>query len=222
MKNSGIDSPFILLENRANGYEYNFDGFQDADFINMDSAIFSAGAIFSTVEDLNLWENALFGDKFLSKKNKKLIFTPSLGNYGLDVFIGKFKPAGMKQEITSIGHHGGISGFSALLIRFVEAEITVILLDNTRSEKRGNLENISLGVFKILNGFPPDKLIKSLQVDLTRELLAVKIGAELANIYLNIKQSRKADYDFGNAETVLNNLGYFCSKKVAQKIRSQS
>lgn len=161
MKNSGIDSPFELIEKRAAGYEYGLEGYKNANFINMESATYSAGAIYSTVEDLNLWQNALYGDKLLSKKNKNLMFTPTFGNYGYGLFIGKSKPNGMSKEMTSIGHHGGISGFSALLIEFVETETTVILLDNTRAEKRGNLENISLGIFQILNNLPPDELKKS-------------------------------------------------------------
>jgi len=161
MKNSGIDSPFALIENRAVGYEYGLEGYQNANFINMESATYAAGAIYSTVEDLNLWQNALYGERLLSKKNKHLMFTPTLGNYGYGLFTGRSKPNGMSKEITSTGHHGGINGFSALLIKFVETETTVILLDNTRAEKRGNLENISLGIFRILNNLPPDELKKS-------------------------------------------------------------
>ena len=160
MKNSGIDSPYALTKNRAAGYEYDSDDYRNANFINMEAAVYSAGAIYSTIEDLNLWQNALYGEKLLSKKNKTLMFAPTLGNYGYGLFIGRSKPAGMSKEITSIGHHGGINGFSALLIRFAETETTVILLDNTRAEKRGNLENISLGIFQILNNLPPDELKK--------------------------------------------------------------
>lgn len=213
MNNSGIDSPFALLSNRANGYEYGFEGYRNADFINMESDIFAAGAIYSTVEDLNLWQNAIYGDKFLSKESKNLMFTPTLGNYGTGLFIGKFKPSGMSNEITSIGHHGGINGFSALLIRFAEAEITVILLDNTRSEKRANLENISLGIFKILNGLPPDKFVKSLQVTMTEQMRAGKSGVDLVDYYRKIREKHKEDYSFENAEAVLNDLGYFLLEK---------
>lgn len=213
MRNSGIDSPFALVKNRASGYEYEFEGYQNANFINMESAIFAAGAIYATVEDLNLWQNAIYGDKFLSKENKKLMFTPTLGNYGTGLFIGKFKPAGMNKEITSIGHHGGINGFSAVLIRFVEAGITVILLDNTRAEKRGNLENISLGIFQILNNLAPEKFKQSIQIALTERMRAGKSGADLAEFYKKIKNNSKDDYNFDGAESFLNNLGYFLLEK---------
>jgi CubicO group peptidase (beta-lactamase class C family) len=209
MKNSGIDSPFVLLKNRAAGYEYGFRGYENTAFINMESAIYAAGAIYSTVEDLNLWENALYGNKLLSKENKTLMFTPTLGNYGTGLFIGKFKPAGISAEVTSIGHHGGINGFSALLIRFVEAEITVILLDNTRAEKRGNLENISLGIFQILNDVAPAKPKQPIRAAMTEKIRAGKSGEELAAFYRQIKNERKDGYDLTGAENLLNDLGYF-------------
>lgn len=212
MKNSGIDSPKVLLENRAAGYEYSFNGYENAEFIDMENSIFSAGAIYSTVEDLNLWQNALYGGKLLSKKNKNLMFTPTLGNYGYGLFIGKFKPSGMSEEITSVGHHGGINGFSALLIRFVETKITVILLDNTRAEKRGNLENISLSIYRILNDLSPEKFRRSMQILMTEKMRSGASGEALADFYKSIK-TRKDDYDLSGAETFLNNLGYFLLEK---------
>ena len=212
MKNSGIDSPKVLLESRAEGYEYGFNGYENTDFIDMENSIYSAGAIYSTVEDLNLWQNALYGGKLLSKKNKNLMFTPTLGNYGYGLFIGKFKLAEMTEEITSVGHHGGINGFSALLIRFVEAKITVILLDNTRAEKRGNLENISLSIYRILNGLSPEKFKQSMRVAMTERMRSGASGEELTAFYKSIK-TRKDAYDFSGAETFLNNLGYFLLEK---------
>lgn len=208
MKNSGIDKLSSLLQNRAAGYEYEFEGYENTGLINMASAIFSAGAIYSTVEDLNLWENALFGDRLLSKENKNLMFTPHLGNYGYGLYIGKSRPAGMSEEITSIGHHGGINGFSALLIRFVEAETTIILLDNTRAEKRGNLENISLGIFQILNNLSANKIRKSMQIAMIEKMRTGAGGAALAAFYREIKNTGKNDYDLSGAEAFLNNLGY--------------
>lgn len=213
MKNSGVESPTALVEHRADGYEYGLDGFQKTAFIDMESAIFSAGAIYSTVDDLNVWENALFGDKLLSKVNKERMFNPALGKYGLGLYINKSKTPGIAGETTAIGHSGGINGFSAFLIRFVEAETTVILLDNTRVGKRGNLENISLGIQKILNGLPPDKLRKSIQVAMTEGLRNGSTGEQLVQFYRETKSASAADYSFDGLESYLLNLGYWFFKK---------
>lgn len=213
MKNSGVDKASILLKKRAEGYEYGFEGFENADFINMESSVFSAGAIYSTVEDLNLWQNALSGSKILSKENQNLMLSPQFANYGYGLFIGKFKPEGMSKEITSIGHHGGIKGFSALLIRFIETDTTVILLDNTRAEKRANLENISLSVFRILNNLPAGKIKKSIQVEIIEKMRSGASGTHLASFYSQAKIERQNDYDFSGSEAFLNNFGYFLLQK---------
>ncbi len=209
MKNSGIEQPNVLLKNRAAGYEYGFEGYENADFINMESATYAAGAIYSTVEDLYLWQTALDGEKLLSKENSDLMFTPNLGNYGYGLYISKSKPAGMPTEITAAGHAGGINGFSALLIRFVEKDITVILLDNTRVGKRGNLENISLGIFRILNNLTPSEPSRSMQVTMIEKMRAGETGEAVANFYRLTKKERKGVFNFEGAESFLNNIGYF-------------
>jgi CubicO group peptidase (beta-lactamase class C family) len=212
MKNTGIDTPSVLLKNRATGYEYGFEGYVNTNYINMESSTFAAGAIYSTVDDLYLWQKALYGGKLLSKENKAIMFTPNLNNYAYGLYVNKTKPAGMQKEITAVGHPGGINGFSALSIRFVEDEIVVILLDNTRVGKRGNLENISSGIFSILSGLPPDKPQQSLQVAMI-EKMQNSTGEELAAFYRRIKNEPKDAYNLAGAEAFLNNLGYFLLEK---------
>jgi len=72
--------------------------------------------------------------------------------------------------LCTIGHPGSINGFSALSIRFVEIETVVIMLDNTRAGKRGNLENISSGILSIMSGLPPEKSQKSMRVAMIEKM----------------------------------------------------
>jgi CubicO group peptidase (beta-lactamase class C family) len=208
MKNSGIDSPSEVIASRATGYEYGFEGYENASYIDMEAATYAAGAIYSTVEDLYRWQTALFGGKLLSKENNALMFAPNLGRYGYGLYVNQYKPPGFEREITAIGHSGGINGFSALSIRFLEDDITVILLDNTRVGKRGNLENISAGILAILNDLQPGKIQKSIKVAMT-EKLKDGSGEDSAALYRRFKTELKNDYNFDGAEAFLNNLGYF-------------
>jgi CubicO group peptidase (beta-lactamase class C family) len=212
MTSTGIDAPAGLLKNRAAGYEYGFEGFTNADYINMATATFAAGAIYSTVEDLYLWQQALDGDKLLSKENKALMLTPHLNRYAYGVYVNKFKPQGMAEEITAIGHPGGINGFSALSIRFVEDEIVVILLDNTRVGKRGNLENISSGILSILHGRAPETPQMSIRVAVI-EKIKNGSGESSAAFYRSVKNTEKSAYNFEGTESFLNDLGYFLLEK---------
>ncbi|MFD0878350.1 serine hydrolase domain-containing protein, partial [Massilia pinisoli] len=143
MKNTGMDSPKQLVTNRASGYTFGFDGYTNCDYINPATATYAAGGLYSTTQDLYLWQKALYGDKLLSKENREIMFTPNLGNYGYGLYIVKTKAD------TIIGHNGGLQGFSSSMLHFSKDKITVIVFDNTRVDKRGNLENITAGVVSI-------------------------------------------------------------------------
>jgi len=50
MNNTGIDIPEELLKNRANGYNYNYGSYTNAEYINMSSSIYAAGGIYSQLK----------------------------------------------------------------------------------------------------------------------------------------------------------------------------
>ena len=200
MKNTGMDVPTQLLANRAAGYSFGFEGYTNADYINPATATYAAGGLYSTTQDLYLWQQALLVNQLLSKENKELMFTPNLGNYGYGMYIVKTK------SDTIIGHNGGLSGFSSSMLRFLHDDITVILFDNTRVDKRGNLENITSGIVNILQNKQPSPMIKSMKVIMVNAL-EKNNGEELVSLYKKLKTEKNA-YDFSGAEAFLNNLGY--------------
>jgi CubicO group peptidase (beta-lactamase class C family) len=81
MKDTGYDLPVPLIKNRAAGYSVNFDGVVNAEYLNM-SLPYAAGALYSTVEDLYKWDQALYTEKLLSKKMKKEMFKPHIASGG--------------------------------------------------------------------------------------------------------------------------------------------
>jgi CubicO group peptidase (beta-lactamase class C family) len=88
MKNSGYDRWGTILNKRATGYTRTPKGFQTAAYLDM-SIPYAAGSLYSTVEDLYLWDQALYGDKVPSAKSKELMFKPNLNNYGYGFVITK-------------------------------------------------------------------------------------------------------------------------------------
>ncbi|MDA7906759.1 serine hydrolase, partial [Mariniblastus sp.] len=68
MKNSGFDSNLTVIEKRASGYTYGPFGLENAAFISMGSTPGASGALYSTVEDMFLWDRALYTDQLLEKK----------------------------------------------------------------------------------------------------------------------------------------------------------
>jgi hypothetical protein len=55
------------LKNRATGYDKNVNEFKNSNYIDM-SVPYAAGALYSTVEDLYLWDQALYTEKLMPRK----------------------------------------------------------------------------------------------------------------------------------------------------------
>ena len=122
MKNSGYDSTHPLLSKRAAGYDATLEGYRNTTYIDMTQP-FSAGSLYSTVEDLYLWDQALYGDRILKPAGKEKMFTPGLSSYGYGVYI-------RKAAVTTIEHGGGINGFNTHFIRFPGERLAVAVFSN--------------------------------------------------------------------------------------------
>jgi CubicO group peptidase (beta-lactamase class C family) len=134
MNNTGYDHSRPLLKNRANGYEKNGRHYVNADFIDM-SVPYAAGSLYSTVEDLFLWDQALYGNQLLRKENMDLLFTKHIssggGHYGYGLNIGDIPLGNTAERIATIGHGGGINGFNTQLTRIPSDKSFIVLLNNT-------------------------------------------------------------------------------------------
>jgi len=74
MKNTLSDVTAQPIENRAVGYTYDyFSGLEQASFLDM-SFVFGYGHLLSTVEDLHLFDRALYSNILLIEKSKELFF----------------------------------------------------------------------------------------------------------------------------------------------------
>jgi CubicO group peptidase (beta-lactamase class C family) len=126
MKDSGYDSNSAIMPRRAAGYGPGPAGLINADYVHM-TVPFSAGALYSTTEDLLRWEEGLFGGKLLSKESLSKMTTPYKDNYGLGLTIGS------DDDHRVIQHGGGIQGFVAQLSYYPDEKITVAVLSNVGS-----------------------------------------------------------------------------------------
>lgn len=133
MNNSGYDRFQSVLPKRATGYFNSFIQPRNAAFIDM-SVPYAAGAIYSTVEDLFLWDKALRSNTILSQKYLRETFTPRVSagrfNYGYGWAVGE-TPVGPSGDSTRVVlHSGAINGFTALITRFPEDEHCIIITGN--------------------------------------------------------------------------------------------
>jgi len=98
------------------------------------SVPFAAGAMYSTVGDLNLWDQALYSERLLPAHLRDLLFKPNLENYGYGWVI-LVPAAGSPYAGESIPMHGGaIFGFQSVIQRIIQHRELIVLLDNNDDE----------------------------------------------------------------------------------------
>src|SRR5205823_5207126 len=160
MKDSGYDHWETILSKRAIGYTQTPRGYETAPYLDM-SIPYAAGSLYSTVEDLYLWDQALYDEKILSAKSKELMFKPNLNNYGYGFVMTKATLAPpTKLAVPVIQHNGGINGFSTTIVRMVDDKRLIVLLDN--AEHGQYLDKIALGLMSILYDQPYDSPKRSI------------------------------------------------------------
>lgn len=128
MTRTGYDFLRDNLTEPAIGYQLTPGGPQRA--VDTESSWASgAGALYSTVQDLYLWDQALNSEQVLEKTSLQSMFTPwiEMGqgySYGYGWEIGQI--AGRKAQT----HAGNIFGFGSFMARFPEDDATIIVLGN--------------------------------------------------------------------------------------------
>jgi CubicO group peptidase (beta-lactamase class C family) len=216
MKNSGYDHWATIIGKRATGYSKTPRGYQTAPYLDM-SIPYAAGSLYSTVEDLYLWDQALYTDKILSAKSRELMFKPNLNHYGYGfVMTNATLAAPNKLAVPVIQHNGGINGFSTVIVRMVNDNRLIVLLDNT--ERGEYLDRMVLGIMSILYDQPYDMPKRSIAEAMLNTILDKDVATAVKQ-YRDIKASVSAsEYDFGEME--LNRLGYqlLQRQKVAEAI----
>ncbi|MDA3952336.1 MAG: serine hydrolase [Bacteroidales bacterium] len=123
MNSSGFEYPEKVIKNLAQGYCFKNNEIEKANYRDMSNA-HASGALYSTTEDLYIWDRALYSEELISNKSKEKMFTEFKDNYGfgwgiVNVFNHKM-----------IAHSGDIDGFTSNISRFVNDDISIIILSN--------------------------------------------------------------------------------------------
>jgi D-alanyl-D-alanine carboxypeptidase len=136
MRDSGYDRARDIIKERASGYDIIDGHIVNADFVDM-SVPFSAGGIYSTVEDMYRWNEALAQNgKLLSADSLKQMFTeyPEATHegqhYGYGVVISRLKFGRLLYY-----HGGGVEGFTSVIQRYPNDRACIVILSNLDSYK---------------------------------------------------------------------------------------
>jgi len=120
---TGYDHFDVILKHRATGYSMSKGKMVNSAFLDMTQP-YSAGSLYSTVEDLFRWNEALFGGKVLSTKSFEMMTTPVKNNYAYGLGVET------KFNRKMITHGGGINGFATFIARFPDEKVTIVVLRN--------------------------------------------------------------------------------------------
>lgn len=129
MKNTGVSNNDSIILKKAKSYCKTENGYVHGPYINWGINIGHDG-VYSTVEDLALWNKALYGTTILSAEMKKLMFTPHNDqNWGYGFIINPFYNQGHQL----IAHDGGFFGTMSSLNRYTDDNIFITVLSNNES-----------------------------------------------------------------------------------------
>ncbi|MEZ6121218.1 MAG: serine hydrolase [Pirellulaceae bacterium] len=129
MTNTGIHATDKSLSHEATGYSIE-DG-RPVAAINWDmSRAGGAGAIYSTLEDLFKWNEAIFSGKVLSQASLDAAWKPTQLNDGTTSDYGYGWMVGRHRGLKTIEHSGGLQGFLSNLVRYPEQNVTIVAFTN--------------------------------------------------------------------------------------------
>ena len=167
MADTGYDTHDRILKKRAIGYSKKNNQVVNSDYLDM-TVPYAAGSLYSTVEDLFAWNEALFSDKLLSAKSREAMMTVDKNNYAYGLAINQ------QHNRKIVAHGGGINGFSTSLARFPEEKVTVVVLRNADYPGQ-NPGRISQDLAAILFGE---------KYEIPRDRMAVKIDPKILDAYV--------------------------------------
>lgn len=118
-----------IIPDKASGYAKRADGWALAEYT---WPSLGPGGVFTTIADLVRWDRALGGDHTLQPADlhERMLRTRPLAggaenSYAAGLMHGKYRGA------TTVGHAGGVPGYSAEFIRFPELRTSFICLANS-------------------------------------------------------------------------------------------
>lgn len=211
MKNTGYDFSEKVISNRASGYIKTIDGYKNAEYLDM-GLPYAAGSLYSTVEDLHLWDRALYTEKLLPDSLRKKMFAPHIkvedampGYAGYGWFTAKQKIPLVNKELDMIFHSGGINGFITTINRFPGTETLIVTLDNS-SQPTGE-QNLVVHILEILNGGNPAIPKQGLANLLQNKIINGSVN-DAVEFYNGLNSEEIKKYELTGAESQINRWGY--------------
>lgn len=141
MKQTGYENARRIIKNRATGYQQ-MPGEAIANIPYAEIVgLYAAGGIYSTTEDLLIWDQALYTEKLLSRKSIEEMMTPLNEirpgkSYGYGLWMST------KHGRKEAAHGGNLAGFISYIARYPADRVTVIVLSNNGRGSSGKISGV--------------------------------------------------------------------------------
>jgi CubicO group peptidase (beta-lactamase class C family) len=163
-----------IIPNRATGYDPSEKGYK-INMSNWDET--GDGNVYTSVEDLYLWDQAFYNYKLGKELMDFLHTTGTLNNgkkldYAFGLFIGEHK--GLK----TVSHGGAWAGFRSGFVRFPEQKFSVICLTNLASQNPDDLcyQVADIYLADLIKEKPIEEKKKAEPITLSKQELEEKVG----------------------------------------------
>ena len=166
-----------------------------------DALITGSGGMYSTVDDLLKWDQALNTGRLVRRSTLDQAFTPGRVKEGTSTY-GFGWNVEAQDGRTFVWHQGATGGYRALIERRLAEKTTVIILTNKGNSKRLEINN---AILNILNDKPYVFPRRSIAVAMYDTIGKQGIQAAIKT-YEGLRVANDSNYDFSESE--LNSLGY--------------
>ncbi len=137
-KTVAFENGISTVSNRAYGYTQRDKGYERTDQ-SMTSSTLGDGGIYTSVNDLFHWDQALYTTKLVKRESLEQAWTPfTLTNgkrteYGFGWFVKDYR------GLHTVQHDGSTIGFRTAILRVPERKFTAIVLVNRNEGKPGEI-----------------------------------------------------------------------------------
>ncbi len=172
MNNTGVfEGNTKVIKNLAMGYSQGEmeTEMENVRYIDM-SIPTGAGALYSTVEDLFIWDQSLYTNKLLKKETLQKMFTAVKDNYAYGWMHENYRGHDW------IFHSGGIQGFATNISRFPDDSLSIIILKNVDNQ-----------MF-----FPANQIIRNIMLGFTYDL---PVERKVAKVDQKVYEKLCGDYE---------------------------
>ena len=211
LSDTGYQHHGDIIEHMASGYNKFGGRYSNAPYLDT-SIPYSAGMMYSTVEDLYKWNHFLQeGAVFKKTETLERMLTPFLDNYAYGIAVFNM-PVG-EDSVRTITHNGGIFGFSSDMKYFPDTGRTVVVLDNAGGAPGAITNSLTLLLFG--QDVPEPKRPISDVIGMKLEEEGIAAAKEH---YRQLREGSPEEYNFGQWQLIGLGYGYLFVREIEKAI----